>query len=195
MTKPTNEERREVAIRVRRLVHEKRPTVDEFYKCLVRAVMSTWDYYCPDDLINRLADLIEPPFPPCEETEEWLDSIKREGQPKTVREVIEDIIWTCSTVDIGPNGNVFSGVDEGIVSTNALISTWETQLADLIEPEPERTCWNKAVRNNKEFPPEYRTDNFICSACGALFFADSEYINHPIDWAFCPDCGAKVVDE
>lgn len=69
------------------------------------------------------------------------------------------------------------------------------RLADLIEPEPERTCWNKAVRNNKEFPPEYRTDNFICSACGALFFADSEYINHPIDWAYCPDCGAKVVDE
>lgn len=69
------------------------------------------------------------------------------------------------------------------------------ELADLIEPEPERTCRNKAVRNNKEFPPEYRTDNFICSACGALFFADSEYINHPIDWAFCPDCGAKVVGE
>ena len=58
--KPTNDERRAAAIRVRRLVHEKRPTVGEFYKCLVRAVMGTWDYYCPDDLINRLADLIEP---------------------------------------------------------------------------------------------------------------------------------------
>lgn len=68
------------------------------------------------------------------------------------------------------------------------------RLADLIEPEPERICRNKVIKNNKEFPPEHRTDNFICSACGAHFFADSEYINHPIDWAFCPDCGAKVVD-
>lgn len=192
MTKPTNKERREVAIRVRRLVHEKRPTVDEFYKCLVRAVMSTWDYYCPDDLINRLADLIEPPFPPCEETEEWLDSIKREGQPKTVREVIEDIIWTCSTVDIGPNGNAFSGADEGIVSTNALISAWETQLADLIEPEPERTC-------RMEY--DHVHCDYVCSACGEWHNtgtydacdADDVILLRP--YKYCPNCGAKVVDE
>ena len=68
-------------------------------------------------------------------------------------------------------------------------------LADLIEPEPERTCHNKIADINRLTPFEYRTDNFLCSACGEQFFADSEYINHPIDWAFCPNCGAKVVEE
>lgn len=61
----------------------------------------------------------------------------------------------------------------------------------------ERTCRNKIIEINRRTPPEYRfrTDDFVCTACGEHFFADSEYINHPIDWAFCPNCGAKVVDE
>ena len=133
--KPTDEERREVAARLRDF-ERLREVLKESNVCAFSDALGVgymdWEHICA-----RLADLIEPPFPPCEETEEWLDSIKREGQPKTVRDVIEDIIWTCSTVDIGPNGNVSSsGVDEGIVSTDSLISAWETQLAALIEPEP-----------------------------------------------------------
>ena len=139
--KPTDEERRDVAENLRTMCVCGCRYAEQFYELLNETVMDAWDFHDFPDVAYRLADLIEPPFPPCEETEEWLDSLKREGQPKTVRDVIEDIIWTCSTVDIGPNGNVSSsGVDEGIVSTDSLISAWETQLAALIEPEPERTC-------------------------------------------------------
>lgn len=54
-------------------------------------------------------------------------------------------------------------------------------IADLIDP----TCKNK----------EERTDNFICSACGETFCADPDGVNFPIDWAYCPNCGARVVRE
>lgn len=68
------------------------------------------------------------------------------------------------------------------------------ELADLIEPEPERTCQNLVIDFNRISPREHRTDNFICSACRELFCADGECVNHPIDWAYCPNCGAKVVE-
>ena len=57
----------------------------------------------------------------------------------------------------------------------------------------ERICTNKAVEINRMTPIEFRTDNFVCSACHDTFFADRDGINHPIDWAFCPNCGARVV--
>lgn len=182
--KPTDEERREVAENLRTMCVCGCRYAEQFYELLNETVMDPWDFHDFPDVAYRLADLIEPPFPPCEETEEWLDSIKREGQPKTVRDVIEDIIWTCSTVDIGPNGNVSSsGVDEGIVSTDSLISAWETQLAALIEPEPERTCM--------PIMPPYEPgveEIPVCSECGRqMFFEDDD--------AYCPRCGAKVIEE
>lgn len=69
------------------------------------------------------------------------------------------------------------------------------RLADLMEPKPERTCRNLIIDINRRTPLEYRTDNFLCSACKASYDADSEHINHPIDWPYCPNCGAKVVDD
>lgn len=51
-------------------------------------------------------------------------------------------------------------------------------LADLIEPKPERTC--RLVEDS-----ENRT---ACSECGASYLCMS-------DASFCPDCGAKVVEE
>ena len=52
------------------------------------------------------------------------------------------------------------------------------RLADLIEPEPERTC--RLVEDS-----ENRT---ACSECGASYLCMS-------DASFCPDCGAKVTEE
>lgn len=69
------------------------------------------------------------------------------------------------------------------------------RLAYLMEPKPERTCRNLIIEINRRTPFEYRTDNFLCSACKASYDADSEHINHPIDWPYCPNCGAKVVDD
>lgn len=65
------------------------------------------------------------------------------------------------------------------------------QMADLIDRP---TCQNKQIFYNRTAPKEFRTDNFTCSACGETFCADGDWVNHPIDWAFCPNCGAEVVE-
>lgn len=63
------------------------------------------------------------------------------------------------------------------------------RLADLIDP----TCENKQIETNKMAPIEFKTDNFICSNCGEIFCADKDGVNAPIDWSYCPNCGARVV--
>lgn len=50
------------------------------------------------------------------------------------------------------------------------------KLADLIEPEPERTCH-----------PVIEDETEVCSNCG--------YDIDGYGWSYCPNCGAKVVDE
>lgn len=65
------------------------------------------------------------------------------------------------------------------------------KLADLVDRP---TCQNKQIVYNRTAPKEFRTDNFTCSACGETFCADGDGVNHPIDWAFCPNCGAEVDD-
>ena len=55
------------------------------------------------------------------------------------------------------------------------------QLADIIEPEPERTCENESSEPGI----------FTCSYCGADFY-DTEISG---DWNYCPNCGAKVIEE
>ena len=52
------------------------------------------------------------------------------------------------------------------------------RLADLIEPEPERTCGLRSRLTGWYC--------FECSACGGGMESG---------WAYCPKCGAKVVDE
>lgn len=63
-------------------------------------------------------------------------------------------------------------------------------LADIIDP----TCHNKQIEINKMAPLEFRTDNLICSNCGETFCADPDGINAPIDWAYCPSCGYRIVE-
>lgn len=65
-------------------------------------------------------------------------------------------------------------------------------LADLIEPEPERTCRNIASEADREWG-----NPFICSECGAdPHDAESYYCGFSSgehDWRFCPNCGARVI--
>lgn len=57
------------------------------------------------------------------------------------------------------------------------------RLADLIEPEPERTCRDDGV------------DAFRCTRCGAFALHDSVTdLCGPIPITYCPNCGAKVVE-
>lgn len=61
-------------------------------------------------------------------------------------------------------------------------------LADLIEPEPERTC--KMTKKG----PEYVLGGWCeCSECGIAYPPCNDEIS---TWAlqYCPHCGAKVVD-
>ena len=76
--------------------------------------------------------------------------------------------------------------------------SWHDGAHHVIDSDPfvhERTCTNKAVEISRMAPIEFRTDDLICSACHETFCADRDGINHPIDWAFCPNCGARVVVE
>ena len=57
------------------------------------------------------------------------------------------------------------------------------RLAELIEPEPERTCTIDDI-----YFPNSETDWGKCSNCNKVF----PYQN---DVVACPKCGAKVVDE
>lgn len=63
------------------------------------------------------------------------------------------------------------------------------RLADLIEPDPERTCHNKAAWYG----------NFICDECGCRVYTENDGMDDdvvmPREWKFCPNCGAKVVEE
>lgn len=63
------------------------------------------------------------------------------------------------------------------------------RVADLIDP----TCKNRLDELERMAPLGMRTDNFVCSSCGETFCADSDGVNFPIDWAYCPNCGARVV--
>ena len=60
-------------------------------------------------------------------------------------------------------------------------------LADLIEPEPERTCRNTTRH------PHY---GFECSECKWSAYEPNDYGNDVCfdDFNYCPNCGAKVVE-
>ena len=61
---------------------------------------------------------------------------------------------------------------------------WQ-RLADLIEPEPERTCTiTHAVFNEGDPTGEYEAWN--CSHCGELPYDDAD------SFSYCPCCGTKV---
>ena len=70
-------------------------------------------------------------------------------------------------------------------------------IADLIEPEPERTCRNDSKVGSNS--PGWLFD-FKCSECGAELCAE-EMGNSPL-WvdgdaepiSYCPNCGAKVIE-
>lgn len=55
-----NEERREVAERLRNMTCRDCRYAEQFYELLKETVMNVWDFHEFDDVADRLADLIEP---------------------------------------------------------------------------------------------------------------------------------------
>lgn len=78
------------------------------------------------------------------------------------------------------------------------------RLADLIEPEPERTCRVVTDKNAVSQTQEVHTKH--CSECNHVFGheqhrqllpgLDEEFVLHAVQIPdYCPGCGAKVVEE
>ena len=71
------------------------------------------------------------------------------------------------------------------------------RLADLIEPEPERTC--RYVPDASEQDAD--SDAFGCTNCGHMMIYDHEigwfddYPTYKPCFNYCPNCGSKVVSE
>lgn len=79
-----------------------------------------------------------------------------------------------------------------------------SKLADLIEPEPERTCRVVTDKNAVSQTQEVHTKH--CSECSYVFGReqhrqllpglDEEFVLHAVQIPdYCPNCGAKVVAE
>lgn len=79
-----------------------------------------------------------------------------------------------------------------------------SELADLIEPEPERTCRVVTDKNTVSQTQEAHTK--YCSECSYVFGReqhrqllpglDEEFVLHAVQIPnYCPNCGAKVVEE
>lgn len=69
------------------------------------------------------------------------------------------------------------------------------KLADLIEPEPERTCcmerveWHDIIGDH-----EIKRHKIVCSHCGLELEADlTPRVKYP--YRYCPRCGAKAAGE
>ena len=123
----TDDERREVARMLREL------SGDSTYPDLIGVIADHDGWYPASDAADRLADLIEPSYKPDAKYEAWYNSLSHYGDerggPSTIRELIEEIVWTALTVDLGPNGNTdpSTGIDEGGVYTNKLFAEWDRE--------------------------------------------------------------------
>lgn len=134
---PTDNERREAARRLRNVEKHvipgarisDNPTMTVWFI----AVAAFYDLPYVRGLFSSLADLIEPSYKPDAKYEAWYNSLShygdKRGGPSTIRELIEEIVWTALTVDLGPNGNTdpSTGIDEGDVYTNNLFAEWERE--------------------------------------------------------------------
>ena len=92
------------------------------------------------------------------------------------REIANELRYTASH---SLNEYSFQRSVEGTVFGTIGDRSWRetlTRLADIIEPEPERTC-----RVDRRVP-----SNPFCSKCGK---------DWDDDWCYGPRCGAKVVEE
>ena len=168
----TDDERREVARRLRRAwanVPDKNPVrhhMRVLYE-IYAAVGLNDDGVDAIDLFDLLADLIEPSYKPDAKYEAWYNSLShygdKRGGPSTIRELVEEIVWTALAVDLGPNGNTdpSTGIDEGGVYTNKLFAEWEREALRLsggidrdallaLAEEAEKNAWYFALDHDED---------------------------------------------
>lgn len=98
---------------------------------------------------------------------------------REVAQKLRDSLTRCSRDDFGDEFEWFTETVCGPIDTLHQMELEDiiARLADLIEPEPERTCRNTS-------PMSYK---FTCSECHSSYRFGSE---HKV-W-YCPYCGAKL---
>lgn len=213
---PTNDERREVAARLRRLSGHREVDKEFVHEALGLYMGECVDGYDPVS-VSELADLIEPE-PIDGDTSDGYHTFNElyDHRAKLFSVVVaafSNIAWKSKRHSDGSmyEGMFIVGIDtphgqatyhyeiepywelfrcselpkapefDGHTPTQAIDRI--ASLADLIEPE-ERTCRNLGAYGG-----------FECSICGFKERQLSEMECEPHDWFFCPNCGAKVVDE
>lgn len=88
-----------------------------------------------------------------------------------------------------------------VVDSPKTVASMTMHLADLIEPDPERTC--RVLTEKRTVSQTQETHIKSCSACGYMFGAekhcqllpglDEEFVLDDVQIpSFCPNCGAKV---
>lgn len=132
----TDDERREVASNLRLLeptVFEDGEFCDSWEVFSAIGVENYDGAWCEAVGVRRLADLIEPSSKPDAEYEAWYNGLSHARDVQTIRELIEEIVWTTLTIDLGPNGNTdpSTGIDDGSVQTDSLFKWWERDLLRL----------------------------------------------------------------
>lgn len=86
--------------------------------------------------------------------------------------------------------------DERFVGGSVYTSDSVLRLADLIEPEPERTSRMELIDTGERLEPECGEKFLFCDRCGEVGIylqanEDGDYwCDAPV---FCPNCGSKVV--
>lgn len=114
----------------------------------------------------------------------WLASL-RHRNPRTIGEKVEQLMFESILYggEMGPNGNTYNGIDEGLFETNSFISSW-TKRFDV----DHETC-RAVVGDGVNKVPKYWTG---CSECGCVwdfFYQTGGFMGPP---TYCPKCGRRV---
>lgn len=144
----------------------------------------------PEQAVEATLGAIPRPNPTWER---WLKSLKHD-EVKTIGDAVEQLMYEAIEFggDMGPNGNVYNGIDEGDVLTAGFINEWVEKFDATLG---RGTC--KDVCNS--------VSEFTCSACGfncdltswiSLFDGDEGRHRHHHHGTpnYCPNCG-RVVKE
>ena len=114
-----------------------------------------------------------------------------------LRELAEDY-EKVPVLSIIAAGELPAPVDDAFMACGIGRAVYATEiygrLADLIEPESERTCRMKL----SDCTDSLGQKMYRCSECGALMTDDACFFEGEPDiagFSYCPSCGAKVVDD
>ena len=148
-----------------------------------------WDGHTPDEAIERIATLgrrtwVNPTW------ERWHRSL-RHDEIKSVGDAVEQLMYEAIEFggDMGPNGNTYNGIDEGDVLTAGYINEWVERFENMMGAG---TCY-PIISENLAKSGGTGDAWADCSECGQLLFVLTDPSSKPPN--YCPNCGAKVVDE